>query len=72
MGTELERALDDFVPRWLADDWPCGSGHRQDVPSLSEIHEAIRYLETGQARGKIVITIPRSSLPLDRVPPSGC
>jgi hypothetical protein len=27
MGTELERALDDFVPRWLADDWPFGSVH---------------------------------------------
>jgi hypothetical protein len=21
VGTELERALDDFVPRWLADEW---------------------------------------------------
>ena len=22
VGTDLERALDEFVPRWIADDWP--------------------------------------------------
>ncbi len=22
VGTELERALDDLVPRWIADEWP--------------------------------------------------
>lgn len=27
MGTDLERALDDFVPRWLADTWEFGSVH---------------------------------------------
>jgi NADPH:quinone reductase-like Zn-dependent oxidoreductase len=25
---------------------------------LSEVPEAIRYLETGRARGKIVVTVP--------------
>ena len=27
MGTGLERALDDFVPRWLAETWGFGSVH---------------------------------------------
>ena len=27
VGTELERALDDVVPRWLADTWGFGSVH---------------------------------------------
>ena len=27
LGTDLERALDDFVPRWLAETWGFGSVH---------------------------------------------
>ncbi|MEU4442201.1 GNAT family protein [Actinosynnema sp. NPDC050801] len=26
-GTDLERALDAFVPRWIAEAWPFGSPH---------------------------------------------
>jgi NADPH:quinone reductase-like Zn-dependent oxidoreductase len=30
---------------------------------LSEIREAVRYVETGRARGKVIITIPQDTIP---------